>query len=587
MDRKYAPRAASSLPRLAFALTLALSGMPAWAAAPSIAGIRPDAEQFARWTGKFKACGEFFHEDEGLLLNDYVSVFSEEIRQDLARQTGQPELSSDEADQVPGGKAYMDSLGKLIEQVQKPVLQQADSTPAQCQAMLKAFVAYYQPYKDRVTAPLRAKQEAEERAQAPYRNALAAFEAALGKIDEDQTDEDRPEAPRRASDVDAARRLLATSQPLQAVLPQSDSLLCDAPAYTDPNGLRFLLTEVRPKQPQACAIKEAFKSAVYKRRYDNAAVLAGHAEPAELPDMAAALLGSAENDPSVNADAATVDYDALALPVLDKLLAAGLHGDASSDDQPLLEKAVEGKEPRMVSALIAHGADPNLIVHSSESPLLFSAIEGSNSATFAALLKAPGIRLNVADHSGDSLLGTAIAYNQTEMATMLFAAGVKLPASTPDKLPALVRANSAAMVKLLLAHGDNARWRDDDGNTLLVYVIYNHELKEVIPLLLHAGLPLNAKNRYGATALNYADKDSSLGFLAEQRQLLLSLGAQPGKDDLRLTLTYGEQQVAAGHAYRIRLANGRVIEGKTDVLGKTSWVPDGQKFDVDQAEPSL
>lgn len=115
----------------------------------------------------------------------------------------------------------------------------------------------------------------------------------------------------------------------------------------------------------------------------------------------------------------------------------------------------------------------------------------------------------------------------------------------------------------------------------------------MIPALVNAGLPLNATNRYGATILNYVTPDRSrvaeslaLESLAEQWELLIGLGAHVGKEDRRFMFADERNGgVEVNKPYRIRLADGRVINGTTDVFGKASWTADGGKFEATIVRP--
>lgn len=555
----------------------------------SIDQIRSDAQQYGTWHRKLDACEQFFHFEEDFQRGQYDADFNEQIRQDLARQTGDPrfELNEDSMHADLQIQRYLADLGDVVRAADTKAIDQTRPSRQECDERLKSFYVYFFPYNDRIMAPVRAAQEAEarraEQASAPTRKALADFESALGKNSDSGLV--TPE-PRRPSDVGLARKLLKTSSVLQAALSQSGVVLCRAADYSDPEGLRFLLTDVWPVPPAGCSIKDAFNSAQYTYRYDNAEWLASRADKADLVDLAERLVLD-------NSSAVQSDYDSQALPVLERLFSMGLAGNAEADGTSLLRLATVNKHPILAIALIKHGADINRKPDNADSVPLIEAVLSGSVPLVEIIASAPGTDLNTEDSDGDTALEKAIFVDRPEMAATLFKAGATLRPAMGDGRPPLAAAGSARMVKLLLAHGADPCWRDADGNTLLPYLGLTAKLIDVIPALVSAGLPLNATNRYGATILNYATQDSAggarsleLAALAEQRELLLGLGARVGKEDRRFTFANDRRGgVEVNKAYRIRLGDGRVISGTTDVFGKASWTPDGRKFEATIVKP--
>ncbi|MFL9998496.1 ankyrin repeat domain-containing protein [Paraburkholderia sediminicola] len=569
-------------------LTSALAVTSSSAMSLSVNAVRTDAEQYGTWHQKFKACERFFHFEEDFQLSQYDADFNEQIRQDLARQIGNPRLELNDSTQGnPQVQRYLTDLAGVIRSAENKAIDQTRPSEEQCDARLQSFYAYLRPYNDRIMVPVRAAQEAEERAAeqaaAPTRKALDEFESALGKNPD--SDSTSPQA-RRPSDVALARKLLKANPVLRAALPGSGDVLCHAADYSDPEGLRFLLTEVWPVPPDGCSIKNAFYSAQYTRNYDNAEWLAGRADRKDLVDLAERLVsGDSSSAPS--------DYDSKALPVLERLFSMGLAGNAESDRISLLHLAIVNKNPTLAIALIRHGADVNRQPNNVESPPLIEAVSSGSTPLVEVIANAPGMHLNTENSDGKTALEEAIFEDKPEIVAALFKVGATLRPAMRDGRPPLADVCSAKMAKLLLAHGADPRWRDTEGNTLLPYLGLNAELKEVIPVLVNAGLPLNATNRYGATILNYATEESSTGAkslalesLAEQREFLIGLGAHVGKQDRRFTFANERSGgVEVNKPYRIRLADGRLIDGTTDVFGKASWTPDGGKFEATIVRP--
>lgn len=586
---------------LVLSISLLALGHNAYAAPLSLDGIRSDATQYASWTARFTSCGDFLHEDEGLLLQQYDRLFEETVRQDLARQLGNPSLQLDDESikSNPDVDRYTDALGDLIKTQKTAELAKQTATPAACTAMVQSFIAYYKPFEERITGPAREKRLAEIRAYAPTKKLIDAFTLALGQgedlsSDTDPDDQEPSRKPNRGySDPAAIHKLWSEHQELHTLIAESrPGIFREAAAYTDPPGLQFLLANVCSIPPQVCVVKEAFQFALSADRYDNAAWLVDHADKKDVPELALNLLASAQNNPSVH-EASDKDYDALALPALERLFAAGLSANESGPNGSLLSVAIENKEPKVSAALIAHGADVSGTVEDGtygKRPWLIAAVQNGNLDLVRVFLKAPGIRLDAPDQYGKTALENAISDDQPEIARILLDAGAVLRPEIPGEIPAppLALAKSASMAQLLIKRGANPGWLDKDGNILLAYLGYSDHWSEIIPVLVTAGMPLNQKNKYGATILTYADKDDGIKEFVDQRSLLISLGAQAGKPDHWVSFWYQEGiQPAVGASYRIRLANGRVITGKTDIFGRTSWTPDGQKYHAERVEDPL
>lgn len=604
----------STIINLVLSITLLALSHKAYAAPLSLDSIHADAEQYAVWKARFTACGDFLHEEEGILLQQYDELFMEGVRQDLAQQLGNPSLDFDD-DKIksnPDVNRYMDALTDLLKADKEAELKKQAVTPTACAAMVQSFVAYYKPFEERITRPARERRLAEVRAYAPTKKLIDAFTLALGEGEdlrsEDDLDSQEPlrKPNRGSSDLAAVHKLWTEHQELHDIIAKSQpTIFREAAAYTDPQGLQFLLTNVCSMPAQDCSIKEAFEYALGADRYDNAAFLVDHADKKDGTELSLNLLQMAQNDPSMHASSAREygdpsaqdspgkDYDALAVPVLERLFAAGLSANASGEKGSLLSISLENKEPKISATLIAHGADINGTVEDGtygKRPWLIAAVENGNVDLVRLFLKTPGIRLNDTDQEGETALEKAISDDKLEIAQVLLDGGATLRPERPTEIPVppLAGVKSAAMAQLLIKRGANPRWLDKDGNILLAYLGYSEHWSEIIPVLVTGGMPLNQKNKYGSTILNYANKEDGQAQLTDQRALLVSLGAVSGKADERVTFTYqGGDLPVIGRPYRIRLANGRVIKGKTDIFGKASWTPDGQKYHAEIVEDPL
>lgn len=149
----HSSRLRSFLAASVVAITTSLIGTPAQATTLSIAGIRPDAEHYASWSARFRACGEFLHEGDGLALQGYSAVFNERVRLDAASQLGKRALTFDEMQAMaPQAMAqYSSELHQYLDTQRAFDLAHASEiTQAGCNSMVQAFAAYYEPFKKRV-----------------------------------------------------------------------------------------------------------------------------------------------------------------------------------------------------------------------------------------------------------------------------------------------------------------------------------------------------------------------------------------------------------------------------------------------------
>ena len=77
----------------------------------------------------------------------------------------------------------------------------------------------------------------------------------------------------------------------------------------------------------------------------------------------------------------------------------------------------------------------------------------------------------------------------------------------------------------ILERGVLPDWRNNEDRTLLMLVV-SGRCKEAVNLLLDNGYDINARDLYGATALDYAVR----GNLSDVVELLIARGAKPGED---------------------------------------------------------
>jgi len=379
---------------------------------------------------------------------------------------------------------------------------------------------------------------------------------------------------RHPSDVEAARKMVISSVKLQRQL-QDDVLylLCQVAGFTDVQGLEFITKELRFGPTFACSFAQAAESAMEQHNYAAAAWLVDRADDAALPRLWGRMLMSVDHRQQDNVKPGEIDNETRALPIFESMLKRGLPMGPLPGSASLLHGAIFEGQPKVAALLLAHGADPNERPNNSP-PLIFMAVK-AGPAFLRPFLATPGLRLDVVGRSGESLMAAALGSNNTETLSLLLEAGVRFNPTALDVL----EIKDLKLMQIMLDHGLNPRWRDAEGNTLLAYFYRTDTFPDIAAMLVKAGLPVNARNRYGATILNYVSADD---FRTDARDALIALGARPGKTDQRLLMQYPRGGAAAGVSYEIRLQTGKKITGRTDIFGKTSWVPDGTPYESER-----
>jgi len=192
------------------------------------------------------------------------------------------------------------------------------------------------------------------------------------------------------------------------------------------------------------------------------------------------------------------------------------------EDVTLLMEAAYQFPAQSLRFLLNHGAHVNDRTRSGRTALMFAVTDGdpglgerlgSDATANTALLISRGARVGIRDGSGKTpIMVAALNYQgSAALVSILLAHGAKANdadnAGVTPLMWASRPANSKA-VRLLLSHGASVAACDREGQPALMHALYPHcskvDLSGVIQALYHAGVNLNALNRLGETALDYA-----------------------------------------------------------------------------------
>jgi len=234
------------------------------------------------------------------------------------------------------------------------------------------------------------------------------------------------------------------------------------------------------------------------------------------------------------------------VPTARLLLAAG-----ASDASSVLFTAVRNRDSQMIKLLLDHGADPDIIVHRGFSPVL-NAVQAGCVECVRLLVGAGGKALGHTD-KGETVLVLAIKQGQKEIIDILSASATP-PGSAKDLFYA-VNHQDLQLLETLLALGVSPDTRDDDGDTVLLYLSTRSQYRRQVPevdvatarVMIAHGADINASGKYGETPLYRAAKTGAV----EMALLLIEKGADinaatdNGWTPLKVSLMEGYQEISS------------------------------------------
>jgi ankyrin repeat protein len=199
------------------------------------------------------------------------------------------------------------------------------------------------------------------------------------------------------------------------------------------------------------------------------------------------------------------------------------NGSMQVGGKAALVDAVQQKRPRVLEQLLEGGARADARV---EASMLRTAVQNRDAESIALLLR-HGANANGTDNAGYTPLFAATQVSFYDAAKLLLKAGAdpNLCAGPEAETPFCVAAceNRIDLVQLYLAHGGDANFTMENGNTTLVQCMNKVVSPKLVELILKAGVDPNAKNSEGATALFQAIQANRIDLMT----VLLDHGANP------------------------------------------------------------
>jgi cytohesin len=225
------------------------------------------------------------------------------------------------------------------------------------------------------------------------------------------------------------------------------------------------------------------------------------------------------------------------------LNSAGLNGDFLEMAQLLVENGAKVNAPsptgwyplqtaagrgniKVINYLLAQGADPNAADRAGNTALYSAAANDHGLSTAEALLR-HGANPNARSRGGMTALHQAASQGAIKMMELLLANRADVNAASNSGYMPLHGAVSYGnmdtkklKVEILLKSGANVNAKtSSDGETPLHKAISRGDI-EIVKLLLNYGADVNAKSKYGVTALHFARNSNAIS------QLLVEHGAK-------------------------------------------------------------
>lgn len=157
---------------------------------------------------------------------------------------------------------------------------------------------------------------------------------------------------------------------------------------------------------------------------------------------------------------------------------------------------------------LERGADVNFQDKEGNTALIRAAYDGRTERV--KILLKNGAAIDIQDNFGNTALMSASIWNNVDTVKLLLENGAKTDIRNIDGEPELIsaaREGFVKIVKLLLKYGADIDIQEDSEGTTALMLAANEGHVEIVKLLLENGAKVNIEDKYGNTALDWADVD--------------------------------------------------------------------------------
>ena len=192
---------------------------------------------------------------------------------------------------------------------------------------------------------------------------------------------------------------------------------------------------------------------------------------------------------------------------VEMLVKAGANINADEGWKTPLNLAIRNRDLEMVKLLINLGADVNKKDTTDETPLMWAATWGQGD--IIKVLLENGAKTGNKDIAGDTALSRASREFCSECVKMLIEAGEDVNNGyEKGKIPLLIAGEYCddKAAQILIEAGADVTVKDEDGNTPFILSAKSNCTDDGdIKLYASSGVDITAKNKFGYTALDYAE----------------------------------------------------------------------------------
>jgi ankyrin repeat protein len=178
----------------------------------------------------------------------------------------------------------------------------------------------------------------------------------------------------------------------------------------------------------------------------------------------------------------------------------------NSKGHTALHWAAKGGNPKLVTYLLAHGADVTVQAGNGETPL-HRAARGNHTAICKQLIATGKANINAEDVNGGTVLHIAAGIGELELVTYLLTWGADVTAQDAQGGPPLHEAvcggRKAVCEKLIAVGKADINAKNEQGLTALHLAVEKND-PELVAYLLACGADITVEDEYGATPLDLA-----------------------------------------------------------------------------------